>query len=336
MKTLALFALLSLPLAAEIPAELTQAAKDFLGSLDDAKRARAQLPFDHEDRENWRYTPRARLGLPLKDMTEAQKNAAVAVADAILSEKGEEKVAGIIALEGVLAALENNPEYRDQEAYYVTIFGEPGDPKAWAVRFEGHHLSVNVTLLRGKDFSLTPSFMGANPREVREGRMDGTRVLAAEEDLARTLVKALLEAGRKEVVFSGKAPAEILTGEERRVKQLEPVGITAASMTAAQREALMELISEYVGRYREEFAREDMEKIAKAGNDKIRFGWAGSTEADGAFYYRIQGPSFLMEAANTQNNANHLHTVWRDAERDFGRDLLGEHYDSPGHGHKHD
>ena len=332
MKIPAFLLFLALPLAAAAPADLTRAAADFLDSLDAEKRARANLPFDSDERENWRYTPRQRRGLPLKDMTEAQKNAAVALADAILSEKGEEKVAGIIALEGVLAALENNPDYRDQEAYYVTVFGKPGDPEAWAVRFEGHHLSVNVTLAGAKGFSLTPSFMGANPREVREGENKGMRVLAAEEDLARTLASSLVEAGRKEVIFSDKPPAEILTGEDRKVKQLEPVGLTAASMTDAQRKALMELIREYVGRYREEFAADDLARIEKAGFENIRFGWAGATAPGSAFYYRIQGPSFLMEAANTQNQANHLHTVWRDAERDFGRDLLGEHY----HDHDHD
>jgi hypothetical protein len=180
--------------------------------------------------------------------------------------------------------------------------------------------------------AVTPSFFAANPAEVREGQHKGLRVLAAEEDLAMALANVLIDGGKKEVVFSDKAPGEILTAENRKATALEPVGVPAADMTDGQKKALRELISEYVTRHRKDLADADWAKIDKAGFDKIRFGWAGGTKRGEAWYYRVQGPTFLMEAANTQNNANHIHATWRSFEGDFGRDLLGEHY----HQHEND
>jgi hypothetical protein len=330
-----LFALLfALPLAAEeLPslAAMKSAADDFLSSLDDAKREKAVFPFAGDERENFRFTPQTRSGLPLKEMDEAQNAAAMKLLEAALSEKGKLKATQIITLEGVLAEMEKNPEYRDAGKYYVSIFGKPGDEKGWGWKFEGHHLALNYTIV-GKQVAVTPSFFAANPAEVRQGQHKGLRVLAAEEDLAMTLVNVLLEGGKKEVLFSEKAPSEILTAENRKATALEPVGIAAAEMTESQRKALLELITEYTSRHRKDLMEADMKKIEKAGIDKIRFGWAGGTKRGEAWYYRVQGPTFLMEAANTQNDANHIHATWRDFEGDFGRDLLGDHY----HQHEED
>ncbi len=333
MKTLLLSALLLAPLAAEeLPPhlELQTSANAFLASLDDEKRAKATIPFDDEERENWHYVPMDRAGLALKDMNDVQREAATALGKAILSEEGMLKTTQIIRLESILAVLENNPDFRDSEKYWVAIFGTPGDHHGWGIRFEGHHLSINVTLLEDR-ISVTPSFMGANPAEVREGEHQGLRPLAEEEDLARVLVTTLLEADHDDVLFSEDPPEEILTGQDRVAKAPEPVGITAEAMTESQRTALMELISVYTGRYRAEIAKEDMKKITDAGVENIRFGWAGGTEPGDAYYYRIQGPTFIMEAANVQNDANHIHAVWRDFDGDFGRDILKEHMESHDH-----
>jgi hypothetical protein len=328
LRTLVSALLLSLPLAAGEPssaAAMKSAADGFLAGLDDAKRAQAAFAFDAADRENFRFTPQTRTGLPLKEMNDAQRAAAMKLLSAALSDKGRLKAMQVITLEGVLADIEKRPEYRDAGKYHVSIFGKPGDAKGWGWKFEGHHLSLNYTLIAGQS-AVTPSFMGANPAEVREGPHKGLRVLAAEEDLARALTLVLLEGGHKEVLFSSKAPAEILTAETRQAGALEPVGISAAGMTAAQKKALFDLVSEYTGRHRKDLAEADMKKIVAAGIDNIRFGWAGGIKPGEAWYYRIQGPTFLMEAANTQNNANHTHTTWRDFKGDFGRDLMTEHY----------
>lgn len=333
MKTPLLAFLLSLPLAAEdLPsiALMKSAADSFLGSLDDSKREKAVFPFDGDQRENFKFTPQQRVGLPLKEMDEKQKDAAMKLLEAALSDKGKLKATQIMTLEGVLREMEKNPEYRDPGKYYVSIFGKPGDEKGWGWKFEGHHLALNYTVVGGKEISVTPSFFAANPAEVREGEHKGLRVLKAEEDLAMALVNVLLEGGKKEVIFSEKAPGEILTAENRKATALEAVGVPASGMTETQKKALLELIAEYTGRHRKDLADADMAKIEKAGIDKIRFGWAGGTKRGEAWYYRVQGPTFLMEAANTQNNANHIHATWRDFEGDFGRDMLSEHY------HQHD
>jgi hypothetical protein len=329
MKRPLLALLLALPCAAAEPssvAAMKSAADAFLRSLDDEGRGKARFPFASDQRENFRFTPQVRSGLPLKEMDEAQRAAAMALLDAALSERGKLKAMQIITLEGVLLEIEKRPEVRDPGRYHVSIFGEPGDPAGWGWKFEGHHLALNYTVVGGKEVAVTPSFYGANPGEVREGAHRGLRVLRAEEELARALVLVLLEGGKSEVVFSEKPPAEILSAENREATALEPVGIAAEGMSAAQKKALFDLISEYTGRHRKDLAEADMAKIAKAGIGKIRFGWAGGTAPGEAWYYRIQGPTFLMEAANTQNDANHVHVTWRDFTGDFGRDMLAEHY----------
>ncbi|MES2476498.1 MAG: DUF3500 domain-containing protein [Verrucomicrobiota bacterium] len=334
MKNLLLLAILTIPLTAkDAPPALApaKAAEQFLASLDDARKSKAAMPFGDDERTKFKYTPGNRAGLPLKEMTEEQKTAAMALLDSALSDKGKLKVKQIMILESVLAEMENNPTYRDDGRYFVSIFGTPGNAKGWGWRFEGHHLSVSVTLVEGKDIAVTPSFMGSNPGEVRQGQHKGLRVLAEEEDLARTLITTLLAAGKKEAVFSETPPGEILSAENREVTALDPVGITAADMTDAQRKALLDLVSAYTGRYRSDIAAADMAQIEKAGIDKIRFGWAGGTKAGEAYYYRIQGPTFLMECANVQNEANHVHAAWRDFTGDFGRDILGEHFKEDAH-----
>jgi Protein of unknown function (DUF3500) len=329
MKKLLFGLFLTLPLYSmdQSASELCEiSAQDFLATLDSSQKSKALLPITHEERENFRYTPRERAGLPLKEMNALQRAAALKLLDSALSEKGKLKATQIMSLESVLAELEKDPVKRDSDKYFVAIFGTPGDPKGWSWRFEGHHLSVNITLVEGKGISVTPSFFGANPAVVREGVRKDLRVLAAEEDLARGLVTTLVAEGKSSVIFSEKPPAEILSFENRKATALEPVGVLASDLTPIQRTALMTLLAEYTGRYRSEIAATDMAKITSAGIENLRFGWAGGLKIGEAYYYRIQGPTFLMEAANVQSNANHIHATWRNFSGDFGRDLLGEHF----------
>jgi hypothetical protein len=335
MKTLLCSLCLTLPLIGkELPvaAIATTAAEQFLASLDADQKSKAVKPFSDEERQNFRFTPRERFGLKFKEMSEEQRDAAMKLLDTALSEKGKLKVTQIMTLEAVLAEIEKNPTYRDAGKYCVAVFGTPGDKKGWGWRFEGHHVSVNITIADDKGLSVTPSFLGSNPAEVRvEGKHLGLRVLAAEQDLAIALVNTLREGGKTEVIFSEKAPDEIITGENREVTALDPVGVLASDMTETQRAGLLNLIHEYTGRFRAEIAAADMAKIEKAGIDQIRFGWAGGTKPGEAYYYRIQGPTFLMESCNVQNQANHIHATWRDFNGDFGRDLLREHLSESPH-----
>jgi hypothetical protein len=321
--TAALIAKEPAPLA-DVTGEMAAAANTFLGALDEDQAKKAKFPFAADQRENWGFVPRERKGVALEELDEKQIALVRTLLKTALSDPGLKKVDTIIALETFLGEIEKRPDFRNHKAYFTSVFGEPSATGTWAWRFEGHHLSLNYTVVEGKAVSVTPSFFAANPGEVTiEHAMKGTRPLHAEEDLARALAVTLKEAG-KAVIFSEKPPADILTAEDRTVKQLEPVGVKATEMTEAQRTALMELIAVYASRHREELAENDLARI-KADLDNLRFGWAGGIGRGEPYYYRIQGTTFLVEVANVQNNGNHIHAVWRDSANDFGRDLLGEH-----------
>lgn len=314
--------------AAEAPlatacAQLARAAKEFVDSLDEAGRKQACFPFDADERENWGFVPKERKGLAYKAMNEEQRKLARKILETAMSEQGLAKADAVVALEALLAETEKDTLKRDPEKYFTTIFGEPTADGNWGWRYEGHHFAVNFTFVAGKAISVTPTFIGTNPGEVRAGRLKGLRPLAVEEDLARTLALAL-QAAEKNVVFSATAPGEILTGSSRKATQLDPVGVTGAEMSAAQRDSLLALISTYANRYRKELAESEIAAIKK-DLLAVRFGWAGSLTPGEAYYYRIQGSAFLMEVVNSQNNANHVHATWRNLEGDFGRDALAEH-----------
>lgn len=332
MKKFLLLGLLSiLPVCAQQPAdlekvaaEMADAANAFLTSLDEDEAKKARFPFTPDERENWNFVPTKRNGIPLEELTEEQTDLARKLLKTALSDPGLTKVDAIIALEAFLGEIEKRPELRNPKAYFTSIFGEPSATGTWGWRFEGHHLSLNYTIVDGKPASLTPSFFAANPAEVTaEHAMKGTRPLAAEEDLARALAATLAESG-KAVVFTEKPPKDILSGSSRKIEQLDPVGIPATEMTAAQQQALLTLIAEYADRHRKELSDATMEEI-KADLENLRFAWAGSLERGKPFYYRIQSTTFLVEVANVQNNGNHIHAVWRDTENDFGNDILSDH-----------
>ncbi len=337
MKPLLAFLIaLSAPLSAQtadlskVSAEMAAAANAFIESLDEEQAKKARFPLDSDERENWHFVPKDRLGLPYADLNPEQLELSKKLLSSAMSEEGLLKVNTIIRLEAFLAEVEKRPDFRDNKKYYTSIFGDPTAEGNWGWRFEGHHLSLNFTLAGGESIAVTPSFFAANPGEVRQDHeLKGTRPLAAEEDLARALATAL-HAAEKPVVYTDKAPDDILTGADRQLKQLDPVGVRFAEMTDAQKDGLMTLIAEYANRFRSELAKDQMEKI-KTDAENLRFGWAGSLERNEGYYYRIQGTDFLVEVANVQNDANHIHAVWRDREGDFGRDVLGGHHSE----HKH-
>jgi hypothetical protein len=310
---------------------MTAAARAFLGSLTPDQKSRAQLPFAGEERLNWHYVPRERQGLPLKAMTEPQRAAAMSLLRTGLSEKGYTKAETIRALEDVLVEMGGDPKVRDREQYFFTVFGEPAADGTWGWRYEGHHLSQNWTIVKGKAMATTPQFFGANPAEVRQGKMTGTRPLAAEEDLAYELLRSLDANQQKSAIIDVKAPNDILTTNTRQAAIQEDRGLAYAHMTPAQQSLLVKLIDEHAGAQASPVARERLAAVRAGGIDKVKFAWMGGTEKGQGHYYRIQGPLFLVEFDNTQNNANHIHQVWRDFKGDFGRDLLGDHYKSAGH-----
>lgn len=313
--------------------EMAAAANKFLASLKPEQKAKATFEFKADDRLDWHYIPKERKGLTLKEMTAEQRQLAHALLRSSMSPHGYAKSTNIMSLEPVLFEMEgaNRRFPRDQELYHFLVFGKPEPKGTWGWRFEGHHLSASFTIIKGEFFASTPSFMGTNPAEVRQGPRKGLRVLASEEDLGRALIKSLDAEQRKVAIFSETAPKEIITEAKRRVQPLETKGITAGTLQPAQRRTLMKLIEEYVYRVRPDVAAEDLKKIEKAGIEKIQFAWAGGIEKGQGHYYRVQGPTFLLEYDNTQNDNNHVHAVWRDFQNDFGEDLLRKHYEEVSH-----
>ena len=306
------------------------AARAFLAALRPALREKARLPFSDSDRLDWRYVPGRRPGVSLKEMNDPERRAAHQLLRSALSEAGYRKAAGVIELEGILREIETFGWSRDPGLYWLAIFGEPSSSSPWGWKFEGHHLSLNFSSSRGL-VSCTPAFVGANPARVPEGRpRAGWRVLAAEEDLARRLLSSLSPDQRKRAIVSTEAPGDIVLSPGRRNPPAVE-GLAASEMTAAQREILAALVAEYVRNPRADVAESKWKEIEAAGGGNLRFSWAGGTQAGQGHYYRIQGPTFAIEYDNTQNRANHVHSVWRDFRNDFGADLLRRHYEESPH-----
>ncbi len=310
---------------------MTLAAQHFLASLTPEQRAQAVFPFQADERENWHFIPKERKGLALLDMQPHQKELAQALLAAGLSQQGYIRAVSIMSLEDALRIIENaDPNYRNPQKYYFSIFGEPSDTGTWGYRVEGHHLSQNFTVVNGK-IADTPSFFGANPAEVRDGPRKGLRILGAEEDLARDLLESLTAEQKKIAIVTDKAYPDILTMASRKAALAgQPSGLSAAKMTATQVGLLEALVADYASNVPEQLAEARMEHLRQAGTN-IFFAWAGAEQRGAGHYYRIQSPTFLIEYDNTQNNANHIHSVWRDFNGDFGLDLLALHYQQ-GHG----
>jgi hypothetical protein len=304
---------------------MVTAARAFLDSLTPEQKARAQLPFDADERFSWFYTPVPRKGLTLKDMRAPQRRAAMNLLRAGLSEKGYAKAETIRALEDVLVEMGGNPRQRDKELYYFSIFGEPGPKSTWGWRYEGHHLSHHWTVVNGTALASTPQFFGANPADVKQGTKAGTRALGAEEDIGFALLRSLTDAQRQVAIVDHNAPNDILTTNAREATAPSRRGLAHPMMTTAQRAILAELIEEHASAQADPVARERV-AAAVAEADAVSFAWMGGTEKGQGHYYRVQGRGFLIEFDNTQNGANHIHAVWRDFSGDWGRGLLAEHY----------
>ncbi|MEO6568182.1 MAG: DUF3500 domain-containing protein [Opitutaceae bacterium] len=323
-----LFAVAPLAHAHEAVDAMFAAATAYLNALTPEQKQKAVYPLTNAERENWNFVPIARNGLSFKETSTQVYTLGLALLRTGVSHSGMAKAQAVMQLEFVLKELEKaSPRIeRDATNYFVTIFGEPSADKTWGWRFEGHHLSFNFTIVNGQHVFFAPSFIGTNPAEVRVGPRKGERVLAEEEDLGHEFINSLTEAQRKVAIFADKGLNEIVTTNKKRVEMLTPVGIAAAQLNAAQKEKLMAVVKSFVNRYQTLLAEETIAEITQAGIDKITFAWAGALKRGEATYYRVQGPTFLIEFDNSQNNANHIHSTYREFKGDFGHDVLAEHY----------
>ena len=313
-------------------ANMSNAAGQFLNSLSPEQRAKASFAFSSDDRLRWHFIPNEmfpRKGLMLKDMNAEQRRLADALLGTGLSSRGLVKVKAIIELEDVLKVVEVGGKFaRNKEEYLFSVFGTHGPKGAWGWRVEGHHISIRFTITDGSigsQVASSPMFLGSNPAEVREGPQKGTRVLGEEEDAGRALVQALSPDQLRTAVINPVAPTDILTMNKNDLTPLPEEGILHSALQPQQQLLLQRVIEVYVSTMETDVAAERLAVATRAGMDKVRFAWAGSTERGQKHYYRIQGPTFLIEFDNTQNDGNHVHSVWRDFNGDFGRDLLREH-----------
>lgn len=312
--------------AAPAPEEMTAAVKGFLASLDPEQKAKAVFSMADAERKNWHFVPRDRKGVSFADLRPDQDALGFRLLSSALSYEGFGKATTIMSLERILWARENQASHRDSEKYFISVFGEPGGGAPWAWRFEGHHLAFNFTVGPDGKAALTPHFLGSNPGEVKEGPRAGTRPLRGEESSGRQLAASLTPEQNATARISEEAPADIITGAKLRVDPLKPAGIAASALNPGQRALLWAAASEYVNRFRPDLAAAAEASLKAGGDDSLYFAWAGGAAEGSGFYYRIQSPQFLFEFDNTQNGANHPHTVWRDFAGDFGEDMLAKHY----------
>jgi hypothetical protein len=313
--------------------QMSDAAAKLAASFNDKQKSKALIEFEDKERTSWWFTPQQkdkkplRKGLRFDRMTEEQREMARVLLRAGTSGSGFVKATTIMSLESVLAELEKNGEnVRNPGWYFLSIFGTPSKAGKWGWRIEGHHLSLNFVVDRGKIVASTPAFFGANPalikNETEKGPKTGYRTLPEAEDLAQQLFASLSDEQKKEAQQPKPFP-EIEEGKPV-AQPGEPKGIAAAKMNEKQRGLLMKLIQSYAERMPPEVATVEMTDVKGGGIDKIHFAFAQENEKPGKPYtYHIQGPTFLIEFLNVQkdsagNPANHIHSCWRDLRGDFG------------------
>jgi hypothetical protein len=362
---------------------MTEAASTWLGSLSSDQHRKALLDFsDLEQRTLWHYIPIERAGLPLLEMDPIQQRLALRFVATGLSQAGFNTASTIMGIENVLDASEewrrsypgrgSASRGRDPNLYYAVVFGEPGS-KTWGWRFEGHHISLNFTIVDGLVVAPTPIFFGSNPAEAPLLGSETIRPLASTEDLGRELLHALDQNQRAKVILAPVAPRDIVQANNARVEDdatpraagnvfgdqsvdetargrlaenvqwdpklgtaeefvaavrhsPRPKGLAATAMTVSQREILRALLRQYTDRLPDPLASYHAAKFAGSALEGIHFAWAGGSERRQPHYYRLQGPRLLVEYDCTQDNANHIHSVWRDPVGDFGTDVLDQHY----------
>ena len=316
---------------------ISDISKSFIATLDATQKPLTLFPFESDERYSFHFFPiDDRKGLPLDKMTEQQKGMVMKLLSSCLTDNTVKKINDIIELENILKVLENrkpDDHFRDPGKYHIAIFGEPGEKNIWGWRFEGHHVSFHFSAQNNTLVAGTPGFLGSNPAIVPEGPQKGKEILKDEKVLALKLLNSLSDEQKKTTIIGGDAPGDIITRIDRKAMIQDPGGISYAQMNSGQRESFLELVNLYVHRYKKSFADNMLKEIKDAGYDNLRFAWAGHTETGigHPHYYRIVGPTIIIEYDNTQNNANHVHTVVRDLLHDYGGDQLLEHYKK---GHK--
>jgi hypothetical protein len=321
------------------------AATTFLDSLSPQLRRQAQFPLAHPERRQWSNLPASmfeRKGVSFGGMSAAQAVLAHELLRSTLSSQGYLKTTGIMYLDEVLKnlATAQSPQ-RDfsnmfgQGLYWIGIFGDPEKDRAWAWQLDGHHLALNITVV-GEAVTITPTFMGSDPAEVREGAYAGWMVQEAEDEKGLLLYESLDSAQRKMALIAGIAPDDVISGPGRGEQLKAPSGLPVSRLNDSQRFLFKQLLREYVDNYEDAIAHAQLQRIRRAGIDNIYFAWAGVGEGK-PYYYRIHGPGILIEFDNSYapgsdaGPINHIHTVFREPGNDYGEDILKQHLEESPH-----
>jgi hypothetical protein len=306
-----------------LAARMRAAASTLLAGLDEPQRALAGLAFGDDQARRWiEYRPRPRPGACLADFDRTARKAAHRLLATGLSPHAYAQAMTVVALEEVLDRREGWARGRHSNDYWVAVFGDPAADEVWSWRFEGHHLSVTMTV-RGDEVSPAPVFLGANPARVEYAGRPVVRPLAPEEDLARELLAALRPEARGEAIVSDQAPADNYTSVSPRADvPIEPLGIAGARLDPTGRAMLHQLVALYLARLPDELAAREADRLDVR---ELHFAWEGPTRPGQRHYYRVQGPDLLIEYDNTTDDGNHAHTVLRRPASDFGDDILSRH-----------
>jgi hypothetical protein len=308
-------------------------AVSFIQSLSKAQQYYTALPFSELNRFSWHYVPTymyPRDGIAVKDLDADQAKKLDELLQSYLSKEGYKKVMDIMSFEYILRELEPDNPTRIPGNYKIAFYGKPEKDSIWGWKFTGHHIALNFTIIDDK-LAFAPLFFGANPGIVQSGPQKGFQLFKTEEELGYKLLSSLSPDQEKQAIIQVIAFDDIITTNSVKVSPLAPVGIEEKNLTAAQKDLLNQLILAYLYPMPPYIAKARMDRVASEDKGSIRFGWAGSKEQGKGHYYRIQGKTFLIELDNTQNNANHVHVVWRDFDGDYGQDLIREHYHSEPH-----
>ena len=284
---------------------------------------RLQYAFDDKARTIWSFFPGEHPGVPLSSCNEEQQQALLECVRVALSASGFSKVETVRALDDVLA--EDNPDSYSASKYFLSVWGEPGEKGPWSLRWEGHHLSLNWLIKEGRVMASTPQFIGSNPARVLEGPLKDTRAQSQEEDIARALIQSLSEEQRSKALAGDEAIADVITHMKSEAEAPEEAGISYADLEPEQQQRLRALIQVYVDVQARPIAEGRTSALEEESLQQTRFAWYGGQQPGEKHYYRIQNPAWVIEYANTQNNANHIHTTWHDYANDFGRNILREH-----------
>jgi hypothetical protein len=301
---------------------MADAAKAFLAAITPEQGQETRFKYDDPERLNWHFIPRVRKGLPLKALEGAPLQAAHKLIRSGLSEAGYDQALNVMSLEEVLYLIEpgdrtarrNN---RDPGKYYISIFGEPSDSGLWGWRLEGHHLSLNFSIKDGQVIGSSPEFFGANPGTIDAGKGRQIRVLGPEEDIARQILKLCTPEQQQLCWISKEAPGEVPGPNVAQAVVNDAVGLPVAKMSDDQKKLIRELLNEYLKNLPDDVEGERRKALMAAGIDKVFFAWYGQSDLHEPHHYRVQGPTFVIEYNNTQNNANHVHSMWRNLTGDF-------------------